>query len=115
MKIAKVVGSAVSSIKHESYLGKKLLIVQPLDLNGNPLGNSTIAVDYSGAGEGDYVLVGSAPGVAQQVFDIEIAPIRELIMGVIDYVEVDGRIVISAEPGHLNETSGRTLTASGAE
>lgn len=115
MKIAKVVGSAVSTIKHESYLGKKLLIVQPLDLNGNPLGNSTIAVDYSGAGEGDYVLVGSAPGVAQQVFDIEIAPIRELIMGIIDYVEVDGRIVISAEPGHLTETSGRTLAASGAE
>ncbi|MFH1740073.1 MAG: EutN/CcmL family microcompartment protein [bacterium] len=97
MKIAKVVGSAVSTLKHEAYMAKKLLIVQPLDLEGNPLGNSTLAVDYVGAGEGDYVLVGSAPGVAQQVFSIEIAPIRELVMGVIDHVEVGGRIVMDAE------------------
>ncbi len=106
MKIAKVVGSAVSTIKHEAYLGKKLLIIQPLDLQGHPQGNSTLAVDYTGAGDGDYVLVGSAPGVAQQVFDIEIAPIRELIMGIIDYVQVDGRTVISAEPGHLDSVQG---------
>jgi microcompartment protein CcmK/EutM len=48
----------------------------------------TIAVDYVGAGEGDTVLVGSAPGVAQEVFDIERAPIRELIVGVVDRFDV---------------------------
>lgn len=97
MQIAKVIGSAVSTLKHEAYFGKKLLIIQRLDLEGKPMGNSTLAVDYVGAGEGDYVLVGSAPGVAQQVFSIEIAPIRDLIMGIIDHVEVGGRMVMSAE------------------
>ena len=97
MRIAKVLGSAVSTLKHEAYHARKLLLIQPLDLEGNPDGPSVLAVDAVGAGEGDTVLVGSAPGAAQQVFQIEIAPIRELIMGIIDHVEVNGRIVMSAE------------------
>ena len=31
MRMARVIGSAVSTLKHEAYEGKKLLIVQPLD------------------------------------------------------------------------------------
>ena len=42
----------------------------------------------SGAGEGDTVIVGAGPGVAQEVFGIENAPIRELIMGIVDHFDV---------------------------
>ncbi len=93
MFIGKVVGNIVSTLKHEAYQNKKIMIVQPLDIEGNPKGSPMVAVDYVGAGEGDIVLAGSGPGVAREVFGLERAPIRTLIMGIIDYWEVDGEYV----------------------
>ena len=84
MYLAKVIGNVVSTDKYETYDDKKLMVVQKLDLYQNPSGISTIAVDYVGAGEGDVVLVGAAPGLASTVFKTPKAPIRELIMGIVD-------------------------------
>lgn len=88
MFLAKVIGNVVSSDKHEAYEDKKLLLVQKLDLHRNPSGPSTVAVDYVGAGEGDIVMVGAAPGLASTVFNVPKAPIRELVMGIVDRVEI---------------------------
>lgn len=92
MFLGKVIGNVVSSDKYESYANKKLLVVQKLDLYRNPSGPSTIAIDYVGAGEGDIVLVGAAPGLASKVFKTPKAPIRELIMGIVDRVQVAGQL-----------------------
>jgi microcompartment protein CcmK/EutM len=91
MFLAKVLGNVVSTDKYEAYDSKKLLVVQTLDLYRNPSGISTIAIDYVGAGEGDIVLVGAAPGLASVVFKTPNAPIRELVMGIIDRVDVAGQ------------------------
>lgn len=91
MFLAKVLGNVVSTDKYEAYDSKKLLVVQKLDLYRNPSGISTIAIDYVGAGEGDIVLVGAAPGLASVVFKTPNAPIRELVMGIIDRVDVAGQ------------------------
>ena len=88
MYIAKVIGKVVSVIKHPAYRNRTLLLVQPLSLKSKLVRTPTIAVDYVGAGEGDTVLVGAGPGVAQEVFGIENAPIRELVMGIIDRFDV---------------------------
>jgi len=88
MYLAKVIGKVVSVVKHSAYDARTLLLVQPISLQGKVVRTPTIAVDYVGAGEGDTILVGSAPGVAQEVFDIERAPIRELIVGVVDRFDV---------------------------
>ncbi len=88
MYLAKVIGKVVSIIKHSAYEKRVLLLVKPLDYHCRPDGTATIAVDYVGAGEGDVVLIGAGPGVAQEVFGIENAPIRELVMGIIDHVEL---------------------------
>jgi ethanolamine utilization protein EutN len=90
MYIAKVIGNVVSVAKHDAYNSRKLLLVQELDpYTMEPIGQGTIAVDYVGAGEGDIVMVGAGPGVAREVFKIETAPIRELVMAIIDRVNVD--------------------------
>ena len=47
-----------------------------------------VAIDRKCAGEGDTVIVGAGPGVAQEVFGVEDAPIRELIMGIVDTVDI---------------------------
>ncbi|MFH0793150.1 MAG: EutN/CcmL family microcompartment protein [bacterium] len=88
MYLALVLGNIVSSDKLPAYESRKLLVVQKLDLDRRPQGLSTVAVDYVQAGEGDIVLVGAAPGLASTVFGIPNAPIRELVMGVVDHVDV---------------------------
>ena len=56
MRIARVVGNVVSTIKDESYYGYKLMIIEYLDENGQPDGNRLIAFDAGQAGVGDTVL-----------------------------------------------------------
>lgn len=70
MEVGKIIGTVISTVKHEVYEGKRLLVVQQLDLEGRPQGPVRLAVDYVGAGVGDLVLIGGAPGVAAKVFEI---------------------------------------------
>jgi len=92
MHLARVIGKIISTVKNPAYEDRKLLLVQKLHLDGKPMGVATVAVDYVDAGEGDIVLLGAAPGLASTVFNIPDAPIRELVMGVIDRVSFeDGR------------------------
>ncbi len=101
MYIAKVVGKVVSVIKHAAYDNRTLLLVQPLSLKSQLVRKPTIAVDYVGAGEGDVVLVGAGPGTAEEVFGIQNAPIRELVMGIIDRFDVSVDVGVNA--GNTNE------------
>ena len=88
MYLAKVIGKAVSVVKHPAYQNRTLLLVQPLSLKSQLVRTPTIAVDYVGAGEGDTVIVGAGPGVAQEIFGVEDAPIRELVMGIVDHFDI---------------------------
>ncbi len=88
MYLAKVIGKVVSVVKHPAYQNRTLLLVQPLSLKSQLVRTPTIAIDYVGAGEGDTVIVGAGPGVAQEVFGVEDAPIRELVMGIVDHFDV---------------------------
>ena len=88
MYLAKVIGKAVSVVKHPAYQNRTLLLIQPLSLKSQLVRTPTIAVDYVGAGEGDTVIVGAGPGVAQEVFGVENAPIRELVMGIVDHFDI---------------------------
>ncbi|MGB9691788.1 MAG: EutN/CcmL family microcompartment protein [Candidatus Sumerlaeaceae bacterium] len=90
MYLAKVIGKIISTDKYDAYANKKLLMVQRISLDGKASGLPTMAIDYVGAGEGDIVLVGAAPGLASTVFKVPKAPIRELIMGVVDRVDIPG-------------------------
>ncbi len=90
MKIGKVVGNLWSTHCHDAYNSRKLMIVQPLSPKLQEIGMATMAIDYVGAGIGDLVVMGSAPGLASQVFGIPRAPINEMIMGIIDDVTAEG-------------------------
>jgi microcompartment protein CcmK/EutM len=95
VEIGKVIGTITSTVKHETYQGKPLLVIQQLNLKGENDGPVRIAVDYIGAGVGDLVLFGGAPGVAAEVFGVEKAPIKDLVMGIIDYFDVDEKQVMT--------------------
>jgi microcompartment protein CcmK/EutM len=95
MEIGKVIGTVTTTIKHETYENKRILVVQELNTQGKPNGIVRVAIDYVGAGIGDLVLFGGAPGVAAEVFEVSKAPIRDLIMGIIDHFDVDDERILS--------------------
>jgi len=87
MKIAKVSGTVVSTISSPVYDGRRLLLCDLLDEEGRqPSGDYVIAVDSVGAGAGETVLILDEGNSARQVVAVEDAPIRAVIVGIVDAV-----------------------------
>lgn len=93
MKIARVTGTVVSTIKYEKYVGMKLLRVRHLTLDGQPTGEELIALDAADAGLGDIVLVNNDGGAAQMIMDDTKLIASVTICGVIDSYSWQGRTV----------------------
>ena len=88
MIIARVVGTVVASQKHATHEGKKLLLLQPLDLENQPIGDPIVALDAVDAGVGDRVLaVQEGFSAMTSVGHVE-SPIDASVIGVIDLVEL---------------------------
>ena len=88
MNLARVVGNVVSTLKHPAFESRTLLLIQPIRPDGSDKGHATIAVDYVGAGAGETVVYGKAPGLAKSVFELPFAPMNELIMAIVDQVKI---------------------------
>ena len=86
MLIAKVVGEVVATHKHESHQGQKLLIVQPLELDGSNRGDAVIAVDSADAGVGDRVLLVTEGYSAMTSVGRPESPIDMAVIGILDFV-----------------------------
>ncbi len=96
MLIARVVGTAISTIKDPKIKGNKLLILKQTDQLGNEIGQSFVAVDLVDAGEGELVLTGHGSS-ARQTFLTKDCPVDAVVMAVIDHLEVDGEVVFRKE------------------
>ena len=87
MTLCKVLGTVTATAKHPAFVGRRLMVVQPLDENRNPIGFSFIAVDHtSSAGPRDLVLVLREGNGVRQLLKEKVLPIRSLIVGVVDEV-----------------------------
>jgi microcompartment protein CcmK/EutM len=88
VRLCRVLGDVVSTVKHPTYGGRALLIVQPIDAAGADLGPSFLAVDHAQAGPGDRVIVMSEGNGVRQILGIGAqVPIRSLIVGIVDAVD----------------------------
>lgn len=94
MKLCRVLGPVVATAKHPSYLGRKLLAVQPVDERGQDTGASFLAVDDVQAGRGDVVLVMQEGNGVRQLLKTKELPIRSLIVGIVDRVSVDAKTLV---------------------
>ena len=88
MIIARVVGNVVASQKHQSHEGKKILLIQPLDLNDQPMGDVVVALDAVDAGIGDRVLAVQEGFSAMTSVGHTESPIDAAVIGVVDAVEL---------------------------
>jgi len=91
MKIGRVIGTLVAPVKQIFYEGKTILLVRYQD----PFGEfentpPVVAVDRAQAGIGDKVLILKEGSSARDLFENPSAPIRTVIVGVIDSVEMYG-------------------------
>jgi len=86
--IGKVAGEIYSTINHNFYHAKKLLIVDRLTPEMKPIGDYLIAVDTVDAGVGEIVLIVDEGNSARQVVQDQQAPIRSIIIGIIDEISL---------------------------
>ncbi len=96
MKIARVVGETIATIKNPRVKGSKLLICKEADQTGEIQGKAYVAVDLVDAGVGDLVLTGHGSS-ARQTYRTKETPVDAVVMAVIDHLEVDGEEVFRKE------------------
>lgn len=87
MRIARVVGNVVSTVKHPDLFGHRLLLVDEESLDGGLAHKPRLALDTVDAGEGDRVLVVDEGNGAAQALRRPRGPVRTVIVGVIDEIE----------------------------
>ena len=100
MRLARVLGTVTSTLKHPAYAASKILVVQPLDLQLQPRGASSLAVDSVGAGPGQVVLLAEEGRAAAQILGFGgIQPLRSIIIGIVDQLDfAGGRRVLPENP-----------------
>ena len=88
MLIARVIGELVATQKHPSHEGRKLLLGQPLNLDGSDRGQAVVALDAVDAGVGDKVLVVTEGFSAMTAVGRPQSPIDMAVIGFIDHVDL---------------------------
>ena len=86
MKIGRVVGTVVSTINAPIFNGRRLLLCDLVDPSGEAEDDYTIAVAAVNAGPGDLVLILDEGTSARQIVGAEVAPIRAVVVGIVDEV-----------------------------
>lgn len=91
MKLGRVSGTVVSTINHPIFDNRTLLMCDLLDADGADTGGYLICVDTVGAGAGETVLIVDEGNSARQVVGDTTAPLRSVIVGIVDELVVDGK------------------------
>ena len=84
MQMGRVVGQAVSTVKHPSLQGWKLLVVQLLTPDGQPDGEPLLAIDSLGAGVASRVILSNDGAGARELVKAKNSPARWMVLGICD-------------------------------
>ena len=87
MILGRVIGNVVSTIKLPVYQGYKILIVQPVNDEEEPQGESVLALDTVQSGVGDTVLVIDEGNSSRLIMNNSTAPVRTMIVGIVDAIK----------------------------
>lgn len=84
MQLARVVGRATATVKHETLAGWRLLLVQPLDAGGGPDGDPQLAIDNLGSRLHDTVILTTDGAAVRDLVKKDNTPIRWAVIGIPD-------------------------------
>lgn len=90
MILGRVKGEVVATIKHGAYADRRVLLLERVGPDGCETGGYLVAVDAVDAGVGQTVLVVDEGNSARQILGNSQLPIRSVIVGIVDAVELDG-------------------------
>lgn len=90
MQLAKVLGSVVATVKHESLTGVRLLLIQPQDENGVPDGDAIVAADPLQAGTGD-IVEWTTGREAALALPVTYSPVDCAVVSIVDHAWSDKR------------------------
>lgn len=101
MRLGKVNGQVVATVRVPGLPGTPLLVVEFLDGKGEPTGECHVAADLIGAGRGEVVLLVSGSS-ARKVMDRE-APVDLTIVGIVDTIAAGSDIIYSKQDGQAGD------------
>jgi len=87
MILGRVIGNVVSTIKLPVFQGYKILVVQPINDQEEPQGETILALDTVQAGVGDNVLVIDEGNSSRLIMNNSMAPVRTMVVGIVDLVK----------------------------
>lgn len=87
MQLGRVEGQAVSTVKHPSLQGWRLLVVQPLGVDGTEDGEPLLSIDHLGAGPGSLVIISNDGAGARELVGHKNSPVRWMVLGICDRTE----------------------------
>lgn len=105
MKLARVIGTVVCTAKNETLVGKKILVVKPIDRFGNPSGKAFIALDSIGAGIAERVFYAGGKEASFPYLPADV-PTDRTIVGILD----SSNFSAASEPGAAAFQTARTET-----
>jgi microcompartment protein CcmK/EutM len=88
MILCKVTGTIVATQKNQTLKDKKILTVQPIDLDSTAIGRDLLAIDTVDAGLGDTVLVVQEGQAAAQLLKSKEIPVHSVVVAVVDGLDV---------------------------
>jgi microcompartment protein CcmK/EutM len=94
--LAEVLGTVVSPVQHPVLDGERLLLLRVLLPDGRPAGKTRIAIDRARAGVGERVLVVDEGNSGRQLVARADAPVKTVVVGIVDYIELEGRLAYDA-------------------
>ena len=93
MRLAKVIGNAVSVSKHERLEGIKLLIIRPIDPEGKKLSKPIIVADYLNTASGSLVLWIEDGTTICKWMGVRSIPLRGAIVGQVDKIDLKDKVI----------------------
>ena len=91
MILCKVLGNITSTVKHPDYVGRRIMIVQPLKYEDlSELGSSFLSVDTVSAGPGEIVWVNKEGGSSRIAVRETDMPVHSTITGIVDEITIKG-------------------------
>ncbi len=111
MYAARVIGTVVCTAKEEKLNNLKMLVVQPVNvLNMKNDGKCAVAIDAVGAGQGEIVLVVGGSSARQTEVTTN-KPVDATINAIVDYIEIEGKLVYDKLEGDADYAKVQTASA----
>lgn len=113
MLFARVEGNLTATRRHSSLRGWRLLICQPLNGGGNPVGTPVVAIDPYGAGMHQHVIITSDGTATREAVGDHRSPLRMMIIGIVDEAATSPTATSSTEKtgdARLRKPGGRNIS-----